>query len=88
MYFVIRCNYIDKISDQRTVGFFSELSDAVKCVENLSNDPERNIVIIARFEQGAAYYTRPTEAYMWSDYYQIYVPVIMDDVARKLWIIY
>ena len=88
MYFVMRCNYIDKLTDKRSVGFFSKLSDAKKFVDNLIFDQKREIVIIAQFEQGAAYYTRPLEAYKWSDYYQIYVPVAMDDVARKLLIIY
>ena len=88
MYFVIRCNYIDKLTNKKSVGFFSELSHAKSCVENLTNDPNRNIVIIARFDEGLAYYTRPIEVYEWSDYYQIYVPVILDDVGRNLLIIY
>ena len=88
MYFVIRCNYIDKLTDKCSVGFFSELSDAKQFVNDLIYDPKRDIVIIARFEQGAAYYTRPTEVYKWSDYYQIYVPCLMDNEARKLLIIY
>ena len=88
MYFVIRCNYIDKLTDKRSVGFFSELSDAKSCVEQLNNDPSRNIVIIARFDEGLAYYTRPVEVYRWSDYYQIYIPVNFDDMVSKLLIIY
>ena len=88
MYFVIRCNYIDKISDKRSVGFFSTLSDAKKCVHDLINDPKRNMVIIVRFEKGLAYYTRPEAAYRWSDYYQYYVPIQYDDLAQKLLIIY
>ena len=88
MYFVIRCNYDNCISKKSNIGMFSELSDAKSCVENLIQDPSRNIVIIARFDEGLAHYTRPIEVYRWSDYYQIYVPVIMDDVARSLLIIY
>ena len=88
MYFVIRCNYINKITDKYTIGFFSSLSDAKKCVCNLIQDPKRDIVIIARFEEGLAYYTRPEEVYVWNDYYQYYVPVVMDNEARKLLIIY
>lgn len=88
MYFVIRCNYIDKLTDKYSVGFFSELSDAKSCVEQLNNDPNRNIVIIARFDKGLAHYTRPTEVYRWSDYYQIYIPVNFDDMVSKLLIIY
>ncbi len=88
MYFVIRYNYIDRLTNKCTVGFFSELSDAQELVNNLTNDPERNIVVIAHYNEGLAYYTRPEAVYRWSDYYQIYVPVVMDDIARRLLIIY
>ena len=88
MYFVIRCNYINSLTNKKSVGFFSELSNAKSCVERLINDPNRNIVIIAQYDEGEAYYTRPLEAYRWSDYYQIYVPVVMDNEARNLLIIY
>lgn len=88
MYFVIRCNYIDSLTNKKSVGFFSDLSDAKSCVEKLTNDPNRNIVIIARFDEGLAYYTRPIEVYRWSDYYQIYIPVVLDDIGRRLLIIY
>ena len=88
MYFVIRCNYIDELTNKTLVGFFSELSDAKSCVEQLNNDPDRNIVIIARFDEGLAHYTRPTEIYRWNDYYQFYIPVVLDDIGRRLLIIY
>ena len=88
MYFVIRCNYDNCISKKSNIGFFSELSDAKSCVENLIQDPNRNLVIIACFDEGLAHYTRPEEVYRWNDYYQIYVPVILDDIGRKLLIIY
>ena len=88
MYFVIRCNYDNCISKKSNIGFFSELSDAKSCVENLIQDPSRNIVIIAQFDEGLAYYTRPVEVYRWSDYYQIYIPVNFDDMVSKLLIIY
>lgn len=88
MYFVIRCNYIDKLTNKCTVGFFSELSDAQELVNNLTNDPNRNLVVIARFNEGTAYYTHPEEVYMWHDYYQIYVPVVKDNDMRRLMIIY
>ena len=88
MYFVIRCNYIDSLTNKQSVGFFSDLSDAKSCVEKLTNDPNRNIVIIARFDEGLVYYTRPIEVYRWSDYYQIYIPVVLDDIGRRLLIIY
>lgn len=88
MYFVIRCNYDNCISKKSNIGFFSELSDAKSCVENLIKDPSRNIVIIARFDEGLSYYTRPVEVYRWSDYYQIYIPVNFDDMVSKLLIIY
>ena len=88
MYFVIRCNYIDKLTNKRSVGFFSELSEAKLCVEQLNKDPERNIVIIVRFDEGLAHYAHPEEVYRWSDYYQIYIPVVLDDIGRRLLIIY
>ena len=88
MYFVIRCNYIDKLTNKCIVGFFSELSDAQELVNNLTNDPNRNLVVIARYNEGTAYYTRPEEVYRWSDYYQIYIPVVLDDIGRRLLIIY
>lgn len=88
MYFVIRCNYDNCISKKSNIGFFSSLSNAKKCVENLIQDPSRNIVIIARFDEGLASYTRPVEVYRWNDYYQIYIPVVLDDIGRRLLIIY
>ena len=88
MYFVIRCNYTDKLTNKCTVGFFSELSDAQALVNNLTNDPNRNLIVIARFDEGLAHYTRPKEVYRWNDYYQIYIPVILDDIGRRLVITY
>lgn len=88
MYFVIRCNYDNCINKKSNIGFFSELSDAKSCVENLIQDPSRNIVIIAKFDEGLAYYTRPVEVYRWSDYYQFYIPILLDDIGRRLLIIY
>jgi hypothetical protein len=88
MYFVIRCNYISKLTNKQVVGFFSKLSDAQELINNLPNDQNRNLVVITRYDTGLAYYMRPTVAYRWSDYYQIYVPVMKDDVVNKLLVIY
>lgn len=88
MYFVIRCNYISKLTNKQVVGFFSKLSDAQELINNLPNDQNRNLVVIARYNEGTAYYTRPEEVYRWSDYYQIYIPVVLDDIGCRLLIIY
>lgn len=88
MYFVIRCNYTHRVEDKVNIGFFSSLDDAKRFVNDLRVDPLRSIVMIVPFEEGAAYYAHPSEVYMWNDYYQYYIPVVMDDVARKLFIIY
>lgn len=88
MYFVIRCNYINSLTNKSIVGFFSELSDAQNCVCLLNKDPERNTVIIAQYDEGLAYYTHPEAVYRWDDYYQIYVPVFTDTDVHNLLIIY
>ena len=88
MYFVIRYNYSESLTSKSVVGFFSELCDAKELVMNMTNDPNRNIVVIAHFNEGTAYYTRPEEVYRWNDYYQCYIPVVLDDIGRRLLIIY
>ena len=88
MYFVIRCNYNYGVEDKVNIGFFSSLESAKDFVMNLRYDPLRSLVMIVPFDEGAAYYAHPSEVYMWNDYYQYYIPVVMDSVARKLFIIY
>jgi hypothetical protein len=89
MYFVIRCNYDNCISKKSNIGFFSSLSDARDFViDYLTDDPDRNLVVIARFEQGTAYYTRPEEVFRWFEPYQCYVTVTGDDIANKILIMY
>ena len=89
MYFVIRCNYIDKLTNKCTVGFFSTLSQARKLVtEDLIQDPKRDLVVIAKYETGLAYYIRPEEVFRWSDAYHCYVPVTKDDIVNKILIKY
>ena len=91
MYFVIKYNWSDKLTDKHTVGFFDSLLKAKRFVlSSLRYDRKRNTVAIIYAEEGPApsNWTHPEEVYAWSDTYDIYVPVDDDDVRRKVTLIY
>ena len=90
MYFVARYNWInDQLTDKCPVGFFRSLKRAKKYVDStMTNDKRRNTIEIVRINEGFQTYNFPTAVYEWSEYYQIYIPVLETDMRRKMVITY
>ena len=89
MYFIVKYNWQDKLTDKCTVGFFKSLRKASKCcVYDLPYDRNRNTVAIIKCEQGVKCYSRPVEVFEWSDTYQVYIPVTENDTRRLVVLTY
>ena len=54
----------------------------------MTNDKRRNTIEIVRINEGFQTYNFPTAVYEWSEYYQIYIPVLETDMRRKMVITY
>ena len=89
MYFIVRYNWQDKLTNKCSVGFFRSLKKASKfCTFNLPYDKTRNTVAIVKCEPGQVVYSRPVEVFEWSDIYQIYIPVTDNDTRRLVVLTY
>ena len=91
MYFIVRYNWSDETSltNKCSVGFFRSLKKASKyCSFNLPYDKNRNTVAIVKIDEGASYYSRPTEVFEWSDTYQVYIPATDEDTRRLVVLTY
>ena len=89
MYFIVRYNWQDKLTNKCSVGFFRSLKNASKfCTFNLPYDKTRNTVAIVKCDQGQILYSRPVEVFEWSDTYQVYIPVTENDTRRLVVLTY
>ena len=83
MYFIVRYNWSDKLTNKCSVGFFKSLKNAVKFVTfHLPYDNERNTVAIIKQDEGVKDYSRPSEVFEWSETYEVYIPVEDEDTRR------
>lgn len=90
MYFIVRYNWLnDRLTDKCSVGFFASLKDAKKFSSfYLPYDKNRNTVAIVRVEEGMIDYSYPVEVFEWSEYLEVYVPIIEDDIRRHVTLTY
>ena len=89
MYFIVRYNWQDELTNKCSVGFFRSLKKASKfCTFNLQHDKTRNTVAIIKCKPGQVTYSRPVEVFEWSDTYQIYIPVTKKDTRRLVILTY
>ena len=83
MYFIVRYNWSDKLTNKCSVGFFKSLKNAIKfCTCYLPYDNERNTVAIIYQDEGVKDYSLPKEVFEWSDTYELNIPVADEDTRR------
>ena len=90
MYFVIRYNWINgELDNKVTTGYFKSLKSARHfCTFSLPYDSQRNTLAIVKLPEGYCQYRLPVEVYDWSDYYECYIPVKMDDIRKRVTMTY
>ena len=91
MFFIVKYNWSDETSltNKCSVGFFRSLKDAKKFVSlKLPFDKNRNTVVILKQKEGMIENSFPVEVYDWSEYYEYYIPVRLDDIRRRVTITY